>query len=139
MVTGLVLDRITISSKVLTSPGTTRNIAPMLQVQDSKTYDADGRIEMVTVKSNLQPSLLEMIGGWLDDSIEISDRQQILGNRTIEQNRTLGREQMARKALMWRHESRLSESAMTSYPKQVHLSSRLFPKPPQIECFTKVM
>ena len=65
MVTGLVLDRITISSKVLTSPGTTRNIAPMLQVQDSKTYDADGRIEMVTVKSNLQPSLLEMIGGWL--------------------------------------------------------------------------
>lgn len=96
MVTGLVLDRITITSKVLTSPGTTRNIAPMLQVQDSKTYDADGRIEMVTVKSNLQPSLLEMIGGWLDDSIEISDRQQILGNRTIEQNRTLGREQMAR-------------------------------------------
>ena len=96
MVTVLALDRITITSKVLTSPGTTRDIEPMLQVQDSKTYDADGSIEMVTVKSNLQPSLLEMVGGWLDDSIEISDRQEILGNRTIEQNRTLGREQMAR-------------------------------------------
>ena len=96
MVGVLALDRITITSKVLTSPGSTRDIGPMLQVEDSKTYKAAGRIEMVTVKSNLQPSLLEMVGGWLDDSIEISDRHEILGNRTIEQNRTLGQEQMAR-------------------------------------------
>ena len=90
------LDRVTITSKVLTSPGVTRDIAPMLQVEESMTYSADGQIRMVTVKSNLQPSLLEMVGGWLDDSIRISDRREILGDRTIEQNRTLGREQMAR-------------------------------------------
>jgi len=94
--TVVALDRITITSKVLTSPGATRDIGPMLQVDPTKTYNAEGQIEMVTVKSNLQPSLLELVGGWLDDSIKISPRHEILGDRTIEQNRTLGQEQMAR-------------------------------------------
>ena len=56
--TVVALDRITITSKVLTSPGATRDIGPMLQVDPTKTYNAEGQIEMVTVKSNLQPSLL---------------------------------------------------------------------------------
>lgn len=94
--TVVALDRITITSKVLTSPGATRDIGPMLQVDPTKTYNAEGQIEMVTVKSNLQPSLLELVGGWLDNSIKISARHEILGDRTIEQNRTLGQEQMAR-------------------------------------------
>lgn len=92
----LVLDRVTITSKVITSPGSTRDITPMLVLDDAMTYSADGEIRMVTVQSNLEPSLLEMLGGWLDDSIEISDRHEVLGDRTIEQNRTLGQEQMER-------------------------------------------
>ena len=96
LLSALALDRITITSKVLTSPGQTRSLAPMLTVDDVQTYGAEGRIGMVTVKSNLEPSLLELIGGWLDDSIRISDRHEILGDRTVEQNRTLGREQMAK-------------------------------------------
>ncbi|MEC7874911.1 MAG: PDZ domain-containing protein [Actinomycetota bacterium] len=91
----LGLDRVTITSKVLTSPGSTRDITPMLVLEDVMTYSTNGEIRMVTVKSNLEPSLLEMLGGWLDDSIEISDRHEILGDLTTEQNRTLGREQMA--------------------------------------------
>ena len=96
LLTVAALDRITITSKVLTSPGATRDIGPMLQVDPTKTYNAEGQIEMVTVKSNLQPSILELVGGWLDDSIKISPRYEILGDRTVEQNRTLGQEQMAR-------------------------------------------
>jgi len=92
----VALDRITITSKVLTSPGATRDIGPMLQVDPANTFDAEGAIGMVTVKSNLQPSALEVVGGWLDNSIKISERHEILGNRTVEQNRTLGQEQMAR-------------------------------------------
>ena len=92
----LVLDQVTVTSKVLTSPGSTRDIAPMLVLDKAMTYSADGEIRMVTVQSNLEPSLLELLGGWLDDSIEISDRHEVLGDRTIEQNRTLGQEQMAR-------------------------------------------
>ena len=89
------LDQVNITSKVLTSPGSTRDITPMLVLDDAMSYRSKGEIRMVTVKSNLEPSLLEILGGWLDDSIEISDRHEILGDRTIEQNRTLGREQMA--------------------------------------------
>ena len=96
LVGALVLDRVTVTSKVLTSPGSTRDIKPMLVLDDTMTYGANGEIRMVTVQSNLEPSLLEMLGGWLDDSIEISDRHEVLGDRTIEQNRTLGQEQMAR-------------------------------------------
>tara|TARA_B100000579_G_scaffold338227_1_gene289360 strand:- start:2941 stop:4035 length:1095 start_codon:yes stop_codon:yes gene_type:complete len=94
--TVVALDRVIITSKVLTSPGATRQIGPMLQVDPAKTFEAEGQIEMVTVKSNLQPSVLELLGGWLDDSIKISPRHEILGDRTVEQNRTLGQEQMAR-------------------------------------------
>ena len=92
----IALDRISITSKVLTSPGATREIGPMLQVDPANSFNAEGQIEMVTVKSNLQPSILELVGGWLDDSIKISERHEILGDRTVEQNRTLGQEQMAR-------------------------------------------
>ena len=65
LLSALALDRITITSKVLTSPGQTRSLAPMLTVDDVQTYGAEGRIGMVTVKSNLEPSLLELIGGCL--------------------------------------------------------------------------
>jgi len=94
--TVVALDRITLTSKVLTSPGATREIGPMLQVDPANAFSAEGHIEMVTVKSNLQPSVLELFGGWLDGSIKISERHEILGDRTVEQNRTLGQEQMAR-------------------------------------------
>ena len=49
----LVLDRVTITSKVLTSPGSTRDITPMLVLDEAMTYRANGEIRMVTVQLSI--------------------------------------------------------------------------------------
>ena len=46
------LDQVNITSKVLTSPGSTRDITPMLVLDDAMSYRSKGEIRMVTVKSN---------------------------------------------------------------------------------------
>ncbi len=91
----LLLDRIHLGDKVLTAPGGTVDIEPVVSVSGTDSYPSESEIRLVTVRSNLDPSLLELIGGWFDDAIQVQDREDVLGDRTIEQNRTLGRQQMA--------------------------------------------
>jgi len=91
----LLLDRIHLGDKVLTAPGGTVDIEPVVSVSGTDSYPTDAEIRLVTVRSNLDPSLLELIGGWFDDAIRVQDREDVLGDRTVEQNRTLGRQQMA--------------------------------------------
>lgn len=95
LVTVLVLDRLHIGGRVLTAPGSAIDIEPVVQIEGADTFPTDAEISLVTVRSNLDPSLLELIGGWLDDSIRVQDRDDVLGDRTVEENRTLGRQQMS--------------------------------------------
>jgi len=92
---GFGLDRVYIDSKAITSPGSTQYLGPLVTVNGAQTYDPSGSISMVTVRSNMSPSLLEIIGAWLDDSIRIEDSERVLSGRTVEENRTLGLEQMS--------------------------------------------
>lgn len=91
----LVLDRVHIGGQVLTAPGGTLDIEPFVEVRGVDIYPTGEQIRLVTVQSNLDPSLLELIGGWLDGSIRVQDREDVLGSRTVEENRTLGMHQMA--------------------------------------------
>ncbi len=91
----LLLDRVRIGGWVLTAPGGTLDIEPYVEVQGTPTFPTDEQIRLVTVRSNLEPSVLELIGGWLDGAIRVQDREDVLGSRTVEENRTLGMHQMA--------------------------------------------
>ncbi len=96
LLTVLALDRVRLGGQVLRSPGSTVDIEPVVEVSGVPSYPSESEIRLVTVRTNFDPSLLELIGGWLDDSIEIEDRDDALGDRTVEEERTLGQEQMAR-------------------------------------------
>jgi Lon-like protease len=91
----LILDRLHLGDKVLTAPGGTIDIEPIVDVSGVESFPNDAEISLVTVRSNLDPSVLELIGGWFDDSIRVQDRADVLGDRSIDENRTLGQQQMA--------------------------------------------
>lgn len=91
----LILDRLHFGDKVLTAPGGTIDIEPVVDVSGVEAFPNDAEIRLVTVRSNLDPSVLELIGGWFDDSIRVQDRVDVLGDRSVEENRTLGQQQMA--------------------------------------------
>ena len=95
LLTVLILDRVQLGNKVLTAPGGTIDIEPIVSVSGVETYPSDAEIRLVTVRSNLEPSVLELIGAWFDDSIRIQDREAVLGERSVEENRTIGQQQMA--------------------------------------------
>ncbi len=81
-------------SKVVIAPGGTSDIEEFVQVNDHPAYPSDASISLVSVRTSFGPSLFEVIGGWLDGALEVVDLEDILGERTIAENRDDGRLQM---------------------------------------------
>ena len=55
---GFGFDQVYIDSKAITSPGSTQYLGPLVTVNGAETYHPSGSISMVTVRSNMSPSLL---------------------------------------------------------------------------------
>ena len=70
-------------------PGSVRATESLVSVGDeTETYDADGSISYTTV-SLQQTTLFELVGGWLDDDVDIYPQDEVLGDRDPDENRTL--------------------------------------------------
>ncbi len=81
-------------SKAVIAPGGTSDIEEFVHVNDHPAYASDASISLVSVRTSFGPSLFEVIGGWLDGALEVVDIEDILGERTIAENREDGRLQM---------------------------------------------
>ena len=91
----LALDQIHVDSKVITAPGSVLEIESVVMVEGAEFFASDGEIRLTTVSTNLDPTVLELIAAWFDDSVRIHDREALLGDRSAEENRSLGRAQMS--------------------------------------------
>ncbi len=80
--------------KAVVAPGGTFDIEEFVEVHDHPAYASDASISLVSVRTSFAPSLFELAGGWLDGALEVVDITDILGERTIAENREDGRLQM---------------------------------------------
>ena len=80
--------------KAVIAPGTTADIEEFVDVRDHPAYASDASISLVSVRTSFAPSLFEVVGGWLDGALEVVDIEDILGERTVAENRDAGRLQM---------------------------------------------
>ncbi len=85
---------ITLNDKAVIAPGHTADIEEFVDVRDHPAYASDATISLVSVRTSFAPSLFEVIGGWLDGALEVVDIEDILGERTVAENRDAGRLQM---------------------------------------------
>ena len=84
----------TLIDKAVIAPGTTADIEEFVDVRDHPAYASDATISLVSVRTSFAPSLFEVLGGWLDGALEVVDIEDILGERTVAENRDAGRLQM---------------------------------------------
>lgn len=84
----------TLIDKAVIAPGHTADIEEFVDVRDHPAYASDAAISLVSVRTSFAPSLFEVIGGWLDGALEVVDIEEILGERTVAENRDAGRLQM---------------------------------------------
>ena len=80
--------------KAVIAPGATADIEEFVDVRDHPAYASDASISLVSVRTSFAPSLFEVVGGWLDGALEVVDIVDILGERTVAENRDAGRLQM---------------------------------------------
>ncbi|WP_419944141.1 S16 family serine protease [Candidatus Poriferisodalis sp.] len=80
--------------RAVVAPGGTFDIEEFVEVHDHPAYVSDASISLVSVRTSFDPSLFEVVGGWLDGALEVVDISDILGERTITENREDGRLQM---------------------------------------------
>ncbi|HET6771665.1 MAG TPA: S16 family serine protease [Acidimicrobiales bacterium] len=78
----------------LFKPGAVRDTEPLIEVEGTEVYPSDGSIGYTTV-SLRQATLLGLAQGWLDDDIDIIDRDRVLGGRDVEENRELNLQAMS--------------------------------------------
>lgn len=83
-----------LAGKAVVAPGGTFDIEEFVEVHDHPAYASDASISLVSVRTSFAPSLFELAGGWLDGALEVVDITDILGERTIAENREDGRLQM---------------------------------------------
>ncbi len=87
---GLLLElgsRVVIGEKVIMYPGITSDIEGHIEVEGAQFYPTPGEIRLVSVRTDFQATVLDLLLGWLDSSTSVRDRSDVLGNQTPEQNR----------------------------------------------------
>ena len=75
-------------------PGSVRDTEPLIAVTDeTETFSSDGVISYTTV-SLRQSTLFGMLGGWLDDDVDVFSEDTVLGDRNAEENRAFNLQAM---------------------------------------------
>jgi PDZ domain-containing protein len=70
----------------LFKPGSVRDTEPLIAVNGTEVYASDGSISYTTV-SLRQASLLGLVQGWIDDDIDVFERDRVLQGRDVDENR----------------------------------------------------
>jgi len=74
-------------------PGTVRPTQARIAVDGLESFDKAGMISFTTVsQTSATPALL--LRAWLDESIDVLDKEQVLGGRTSEQDRVINQQLM---------------------------------------------
>ena len=79
---------------VAIAPGEARSTEPLVAIEGADTFEADGEVLFTTVRLR-HLTLLQAFDGWLDDSVDVYERERILGDQSPEENRQLNQELMA--------------------------------------------
>src|ERR671911_2638457 len=74
-------------------PGSVRDTKPLIAVDGAEVYASDGTISYTTV-SLRQATLFGLASGWVDDDIDVVPRDEVLGGRDADENRTLNMQMM---------------------------------------------
>ncbi len=80
--------------KAIVAPGGAFDTEEFVEIRDRPAYASEASLNLVSVRTSFAPSLFEIIGGWLDGALEVVDTEDILGERTVAENREDGRLQM---------------------------------------------
>ena len=78
----------------LFKPGSVRDTQPLIAVDGAEIHPSDGTISYTTV-SLRQGTLLGLVQGWLDDDIDVIDRDQVLQGRDPDENRQVNLQMMS--------------------------------------------
>jgi Lon-like protease len=78
----------------LFKPGSVRDTQPLLAVDGTEVYESEGSIGYTTVAVR-QATLLGLAQGWLDDDIDVYDRERVLGDRDPDENRQFNLQMMS--------------------------------------------
>jgi hypothetical protein len=74
-------------------PGSVRDTEPLIAVDGAEVYASDGTISYTTV-SLRQATLFGLAAGWIDDDVDVVPRDEVLGGRDADENRTLNMQMM---------------------------------------------
>ena len=77
----------------LFKPGSVRDTEPLIAVEGTAVYESEGSIGYTTV-SLRQATLLGLVQGWLDDDIDVFDRDRVLQGRDVNENREVNLQMM---------------------------------------------
>ncbi len=81
---------------VLISPGSASPVDDVVEIEGARTYEHDGSVLFLTVSvSDRRPNAYVVLGGWLDDDVDVLPEEDVFGDRSR------------------REEERLNELAMT--------------------------
>lgn len=78
----------------LFKPGSVRDTEPLIAVEGTDVYPSDGSIGYTTV-SLRQATLLGLGQAWIDDDIDVFDRERVLGDRDVDTNRQINLQMMS--------------------------------------------
>jgi PDZ domain-containing protein len=89
----IVADRITLPYYVL-APGPARDVEPLIEIDDHRTYPSDGRLLLTAVDLS-RANVYELIGAWLDPSrAAVPEREIIPPGQTPEEEFEAARSEM---------------------------------------------
>src|SRR5690606_40310863 len=71
-----------------------RDPGPLLTIRGAEVYESEGSIHYTTV-SLRQATLVGLVQGWLDDDIDVVDRDRVLQGRDVEENRQVNLQMMS--------------------------------------------
>jgi PDZ domain-containing protein len=78
----------------LFKPGSVRDTEPLIAVEGTEVFPSEGSIGYTTV-SLRQATLLGLAQGWLDDDIDVIDRDRVLQGRDVDENREVNLQMMS--------------------------------------------
>jgi PDZ domain-containing protein len=78
----------------LFKPGSVRDTEPLITIRGAEVYESEGSINYTTV-SLRQATLVGLFWGWLDDDVDIVDRDRVLQGRDVEENRQVNLQMMS--------------------------------------------
>ena len=75
---------------VLVSPGSASPVEDAIEIEGAPTYEHDGSVLFLTVSvSDQRPNAYVVLGGWLDDDVDVLPEEDVFGTNSRRQERQL--------------------------------------------------